>query len=76
MGIERKETVQVTYTCDRCGSQLQAFNEMATPHDAPEDWVDVKLTGLRGFTTPVRRVLCGGCTTHLKAWFAQLGVVA
>lgn len=76
MGIERRESVVVTYTCDRCGKEVQAFNEMATPVDAPEDWVDIKIAGLRGFSTPVRRVLCAGCKVELQGWFANLEQVA
>lgn len=75
MGIERKESVVVTYKCDRCEKQLQAFNELSTPVDAPEGWVDVKIALLAGFGTPVRRVVCDGCTIELKGWFAQLGTV-
>jgi hypothetical protein len=71
MGIERTETVTVTYMCDRC--EVAHVAGGSHPIEAPEGWLDVKLQTLSGFSTPMRRVLCVPCKTALQSWFLDNG---
>lgn len=72
MGIERKESVVVTYTCDRCTATVQRRTEAGVVIETPEGWADLKILDYaRSFQAPVQnqRLLCASCAAELQAWF-------
>jgi hypothetical protein len=71
MGIERKEIISYTYTCDRCDLVEEHQNDYAIQGPTMVGWTTANITTYdeRFIPTTRGRTLCPGCTTGLQAWF-------